>query len=171
MLRVTFFHTPRIAKKTALFIIASLFWASIAMAQALPAGQQSTNNQFMVSDQHYRYMINYIGIVYDFNTLNPAIKPSELPFKRLLIEITVETTFGGFDWLPQNPLITDNLGHNYTEYQVIIAPFSANSSVRLKYLLTVPAADTKTISIYEVGQSPDGIRNYKMSFRELPIPK
>ena len=122
------------------------------------------------TDLNYHYAMAFIGKVNDFST-KPASKDlteTDL-FSKIVIELSIESIYGGFEWLPLNPLITDNNNHVFQDYKVVVEPPAGERSITVKYIVTPTYRDSKWFSFYEEGVSQDGKKAYRVFLRNIPV--
>ena len=130
------------------------------------------NSSFRCKDLNYHYSLSWLGMVSDYSSLVDQKDQTEsVASKKILIEVSIESIYGGFEWLPLNPHISDNLGQVYHDYKVIVEPISGASNLSIKYLISPLGPNTKTISLYETGDSDDGKKSYRISLKNLPLSK
>jgi hypothetical protein len=124
------------------------------------------------NDLNYRYNINYAGIINDFSSdvqVDKKTFQGVTQSRKILIEISIESIYDGFEWLPLNPLITDELNYIYSDYKVIAEPPAGNHNINIKYLINIPARKAKYLTFYEEGSSDDGKKAYRMTLKNIPF--
>ena len=146
-------------------IIFIMFILSASNASMAPK-----NSILKSKDLNYRYTVAYAGIVADF--YEDALKGQTeiVAASKIFCELSIESIYGGVDWLPLNPFITDNANHIYHDYKVVVAPMIVNSTISIKYYINpIGQNDIKTISLFEEGISNDGKKSYRMILKNIPI--
>lgn len=157
-----------------------IFAVLMMMAMIFAGLVRGAGKEFMMKtgDLNYRYQVNFSGRVIDFT--DPALNLDEskttpkkgterkIP-RKVLIELMIESIYGGFEWLPINPVISDGANHIYSNYKVIVAPQSGDSSISVKYLISGVAPETNSLTFYEEGLSQDGKKAYRLSIRNIPV--
>jgi hypothetical protein len=87
----------------------------------------------------------------------------------IFIEVMIESIYGGFEWLPMNPVITDSSNRLFRDYKVIIEPQAANSAITIKYLIAGVPKDVEGLTFFEEGLSQDGKKAYRLFLRNVPL--
>ena len=134
------------------------------------------NHPFKSVDNNYCYIINFIGHVNVFfdnpvnsNEASASNERKEKFVSKIVIELTIGSLYGGIDWLPMNPLITDDSNRLYPDYKVIIEPQSGNSKITMKYLVTPLRENVKSLTFFEEGESQDGKKAFRVLIKNIPL--